>query len=59
MYEKEHCELTHISFMILDKDLDITHNLVKVKAGVKSRNASEPEKKLEITPKQEEDKKQP
>ncbi len=90
VYEKEHCELTHISFMILDKELDIiqecslmellqpdfgtltdpavqneengkrdAHNLVKVKAGVKSRNASEPEKKLEITPKQEEDKKQP
>lgn len=89
VYEKEHFELTHISFMILDKDLDIVqecslmellqpdfetltastvqdeknekrdaHNLVKVKAGVKSKNASEPEQKTEIVPKQEEGKKQ-
>ena len=89
VYEKEHYELTHISFMVLDKDLDIiqecslmellqpdfgtltapavqneenekrdAHNLVKVKAGVKSRNASEPEQKPEIVPKQEEVKKQ-
>ena len=35
------------------------HNLVKVKTGVKSRNAREPEQKPEIVPKQEEVKKQP
>lgn len=90
VYEKEHYELTHVSLMILDKDLDIVqecslmellqpdfgvltaptvkdeenekrdaHNLVKVKASVKSKNTNEPEQKLEISPKQEEVKKQP
>ena len=89
-YEAERLEIKSISLLLLDKDLDVVHDislmdllqpdfgtltapvaeieespvqqdahsLVKIKAGLKSKNASEPERKVEISTKQEEGTKQ-
>jgi len=85
-YEAERLEIKSLSLLLLDKDLDVVHDislmdllqpdfgtltapvaeieessvkqdahsLVKIKAGLKSKNASEPERKVEILTKQEE-----
>lgn len=89
-YEAEHLEIKSLSFLVLDRDLDLVreislmdllqpdfaaltapiaeieeppekqdaHCLVRIKAGLKSKNASEPERKVEIYTKQEEGMKQ-
>lgn len=89
-YEAERLEIKSLSLLLLDKDLDVVHDislmdllqpdfgtltapvaeieerpvkqdahsLVKIKAGLKSKNASEPERKVEIPTKQEEGTKQ-